>query len=311
MKNKIVLLTIIIMILGFHIVSALEIDSYKITATPETSATATAVDNIIELIIKNDKTTAVAAGSLTFALDAEIEAIRDSYGSIEYTETNLENSKKISFTFTIPINAGESRILTVQTKTHNIVEKEGYFEYLLVVVPPKEIPSFVHILKLNKDVELKSTTAGTVIVPDATITETDEYTIIEWDASLVKDQPIVFLARFSEDVGINYWKWFGIFVILIAIGVAAGVLGSKLHHHRKQRKALKATNILNEREKAVLDIIIKNPNIRQYEVVKQLGYTKSNMSKIMKRLEFRGLIQIKKEGKVRILNVGETLKKQL
>ncbi|MBI5072687.1 winged helix-turn-helix transcriptional regulator [Candidatus Woesearchaeota archaeon] len=311
MKNKIIILTILIILFGFQIVSALEIQAYKITATPETSATATAVDNIIELTIKNDNTIPVATGSLTFALDAEIEAIRDSYGSIEYAETDLEDSKKISFTFTIPINPGESRILTVQTKTHNIVEKEGYFEYLLVVVPPKEIPSFIHILKLNKDVVLKSTTAGTIIVPDATITETDEYTIIEWDASLEKDKPTVFLVRFSEDIGINYWKWFGIIVILIAIGVLGGVTGSRVYHHRKQKKALKATNILNEREKAVLNIIIKNPDIRQYEVVKQLGYTKSNMSKIMKRLEFRGLIQVKKEGKVRILNVGETLKKQL
>ena len=311
MNNKLTLATIILILFGFQIVSALEIDTYKITATPETSATATAVNNIIELTLKNDKTTAVSNGSLSFAVDAEIEAISDSYGTIKYTETKAADSKKVSFTFTIPINPGESRILTIQTKTHNIVEKEGYFEYLLVVVPSKDIPSFVHILKLNKDVELKSTTEGTVIVPDATITETDGYTIIEWDTTLQKDQAAVFLARFAEDVGINYWKWFGMIVILITVGIITGVAGSKLYHHRKQKKALKATKILNEREKAVLDLIIKNPNIRQYEVVKQLGYTKSNMSKIMKRLEFRGLVQVKKEGKVRILNVGETLKKQL
>ncbi len=292
-------------------VSALEIDSYKITATPETSSISSVVNNIVELTIKNDKPIPVVTGALTFALDAEIEDIRDSYGQITYNETNQDENKKVSFLFTIPINPGETRILTVQTKTHNIVEKEGYFEYLLVVVPPKEIPSFVHILKLNKNVELKSTTAGTVIVPDATITETDQYTVIEWDTSLTKNQATVFLARFSEDVGINYWKWFGIIVLFVTGGIILGAAGNKMYLHRNQKRALKATNILNQREKAVLDLIIKNPNIRQYDIVKQLGYTKSNMSKIIKRLEFRGLIEVKKEGKIRILNVGETLKKHL
>ena len=74
---------------------------------------------------------------------------------------------------------------------------------------------------------------------------------------------------------------------------------------------MKATNILNEREKAVLALIIKNPEIKQYEIIKQLGYTKSNMSKIIKRLEFRGLVTVKKEGKIRILTLGEKMKKGL
>ena len=61
----------------------------------------------------------------------------------------------------------------------------------------------------------------------------------------------------------------------------------------------------------MLERIIRNPEIKQYELIKELGYTKSNMSKIIKRLELRGLVEVKKDGKVRILTVGEKIKKEL
>lgn len=316
MKSWGFIITVFVFLLSFHAVSALEIESYKITAEP---VDGNYVKNIIELTILNDKESALSQGTLTFAKDAEIESISDSYGEITYSTVQNTDSQKVSFTFTIPIKSAEKRILSIKTKTQNIIQKEGYFEYLLVIVPPKDIQSFVHILKLDKDAELSAAAQGLeeaeqedfVLVPDAFVTETEQNIVIEWNVALQKDVPTVFLARFHQETGINYWKWFGIGVIILASGALFGVAGNRLYTQYKQNKALNATNILNEREKAVLDIIIKNPEIKQYEVVKQLGYTKSNMSKIIKRLEFRGLIAVKKEGKVRILNIGEQMKKQM
>lgn len=316
MKASMAIIIIFLVILSFHSVSALEIESYKITAEP---VNGNYVENIIELTLSNDKESAVSQGTLTFAKDAEVQSIADSYGQLTYATEQNTDSQKVSFTFTIPIKSGEKRVLTIKTQTYNIIQKQGYFEYLLVIVPPKDIPSFVHILKLDKDAELSAAAQGfeeaeekdVVLVPDAFVTETDQNMVIEWDVSLQKNVPTVFLARFYQETGTNYWKWFGIGVIVLASGALFGVVGNKFYTQYKQNKALNATNILNEREKAVLNLIIKNPEIKQYEVVKQLGYTKSNMSKIMKRLELRGLIAVKKEGKVRILNIGEQMKKQM
>ena len=296
-----------LVILSFQIVSAMEISSYKITATP---VNGNYVENIIELTIKNDKEIPLINGTFTLAKDAEVINIADSYGAVQYTtETDIEN-QKLMFTFTIPVQSNETRVLTLQTKTYNIVLKQGYFEYLLVVVPSKTIPSFVHILKLDKEVQLYSAEKDYIIIPDAIVTETDRNIIIEWDTQLEKQHPGVFLVRFYQETGIDYWKWGSIFFITLCIGVIVGIASSKGYVYYKQQKALKATNILNEREKAVLKCIIKSPEIKQYEVIKLLGYTKSNMSKIVKRLELRNLIEVKKEGKVRILNIGQKLKKQ-
>jgi uncharacterized membrane protein len=299
-----------IILLSFHTVSALEIQSYKITATP---VDGNYVENVVELTVFNNKEEDVSQGSLTLAKDADIIAITDSYGTLEYTNEKETEYQKVTFTFEIPITASETRVVTLQTKTYNIIQKEGYFEYLLVLVPSKEIISFTHLLRLEKGVDLYSTRAGknNVIIPDANITETETNLLIEWQQELQEDVPAVFLVRFSQETGINYWKWFGIIVIVGSAGVGIGILGTKLHAKHRQNKALKATNLLNEREKAVLELIIKNPEIKQYDIIKQLGYTKSNMSKIIKRLELRGLVEVKKDGKVRILKIGEKIRKEL
>ncbi len=311
MTVKTVYFLILIFVFSFQTVSAFEIESYRITATPSTDSVA----NSIELTIYNTKTTALTQGTLHLAKDAEIENIRDSYGTLDYSITDEEEDLKVSFTFSIPIQPDESRIVTLETTTHNVVQKEGYFEYLLVLVPSADIENFIHIVKLDKDVVLYSTAKDKeedyLIVPDATVSETADNVVIQWQSALTQDTPSVFLVRFAQETGINYWKWTAVFLLTLIFGVGLGISAQRIYAYRKQQKALKATNILNEREKAVLELIIKNPEIKQYEIIKQLGYTKSNMSKIIKRLEFRGLVAVKKEGKIRILTLGEKMKKEV
>ncbi len=309
MKRLQYLITILTFFLCFHTVSALEIESYKITAAP---IDGNYVENVIEFTIVNDKETVITEGTITVAVDAEINSISDSYGPVSYTTQKEDETQKLSFTFEIPVEPEAKRVITLQTKTYNIVQKEGYFEYILVIVPSKDIVSFTHILRLEKDVILYSTKDKSyIIAPKANVTETDGNIFIEWRQRVQKEVPAIFLVRFSQETGINYWKWFWIIVIIGSMGVGIGIVGNKLSEKYKQNKALRATNILNEREKAVLNIIIKNPEVRQYEIVKQLGYTKSNMSKIVKRLELRGLVEVKKEGKIRILKMGEKIRKEL
>ncbi len=309
MKIILSVLLVFTFLLSFQIVSGLEIESYKITATPSDSI----VENSIELTIRNTKTTILTQGSLHIAKDAEIESIRDSYGELEYNVTEEENDRKVSFTFSIPVQPHEDRVITLETTTHNVVQKEGYFEYLLVIVPSTTIENFIHIIKLDKDVELYSAAKEEyyLIVPDATVSETAENMVIQWQSTLTKDTPAVFLVRFTQETGINYWKWTAMLLLTLILGAGTGVIAQRTWHHYKQQKALRATNILNEREKAVLALIIKNHEIKQYEIIKQLGYTKSNMSKIIKRLEFRGLVSVKKEGKIRLLSLGEKMKKEV
>jgi uncharacterized membrane protein len=309
MKIKNILILIFTLILSFHMVSALEIESYKITTTPTDDNTAF---NIIELTVYNDKETSLTEGSLNVAKDAQIHEIRDSYGVLKYTTKIKEEKQKLSFTFTTPINAQESRVITIETTTTNIVQRQGYFEYLLVLVPTKEITSFTHILKLKNDASLYSMSEKqSLVIPSASITETEEEIFIEWKTPLAANDPTIFLARFDQDIGTNWWRVFGIIILALLVGILIGISVHKIHIQHKKRKALNAAKILNIREQAVIEYIIKNGSTKQSELVRKLDYTKSNMSKILKRLELRELIMVKKEGKVRIISVGDKIGKNL
>lgn len=292
------------------VVCGAEVLSYKITTEP---ASETTVENLIELTVYNENTELLSSGSLNIARDTEVLSVKDSYGALEYTVYYTDDVQKVSFQFTKPLESTETRILTIETRSSNLIHREGYFEYLLVLIPAKDVPSFVHIFKLPKTAELISTEQGQdyLVVPSATITETDEYLLIEWREALHKDTPNIFLVRFNQPQNIDYWKWFGIVVLAILFGTVLGIIGNTIYRSYREKKALNATKILNEREKAVLQHVIKNPEVKQTELVRQLGYTKSNMSKILKRLEFRGLINVKKEGKIRSVTIGEQFKKNM
>jgi len=310
MGVKRTLILAVVFFLSFHVVSALEIQSYKITATP---VNGNYVENIVELVVYNEKATPLTEGSLNVALDAEIQEIRDSYGNLNYVGEAQNDKQKITFSFTTPIQAGETRTITIETTTYNVEATKGHMQYLLVLVPRQDIALFTHILRLDRDVELYNLADKEkyLIAPDATVTETEEYIFIQWTTSLAKDVPTVFLTRFEQEQPIHWLEFIGIAVLILSCGVIFGIAGNKAYAAYKQKKALKATKILNEREQAVLEHIIKNNQVKQYELVKKLDYTKSNMSKILKRLEFRGLITVKKEGKVRILGLGDTLKNKI
>ena len=242
MKIKLSLLLVLTFLLSFQIVSALEIESYKITATPSGDSVA----NSIELTIHNTKTTALTQGTLHLAKDAEIERIRDSYGTLDYSVTEEEKDTTVSFTFSIPVEPNEDRVVTLETTTHNVVQKEGYFEYLLVIVPSTDIESFIHIVKLDKDVVLYSTAKNNtplkdegedyLIVPDATVSETSDNIVIQWQSSLTKDTPAVFLVRFAQETGINYWKWTAIFLLILLLGIGIGIGVQHVYLYRKQQK---------------------------------------------------------------------------
>jgi uncharacterized membrane protein len=308
MNMKKIIFLIFILTLSFQGVSALEIDSYKITSTP---IDGNHVENIIELTVTNDNTISMTEGTLNFALDTDIISIKDSFGELEYRIKQENDKQKTTFSFTTPIDAGESRVITAQTITYNIVQKEGYFEYLLVIVPAKDIASFTHILKLENNEALYNVRDAYLIVPEAQITETTEILFIEWTTSLETDKPTVFLARFDQEKGTNWWKIVGITVLGMFAGIILGIGANTAWLKHKQQKALNAAKILNVREQAVLEHIIKFAPVKQYDLVKKLGYTKSNMSKILKRLEFRALISVKKEGKIRIISIGDKLNKGL
>ena len=75
-----------------------------------------------------------------------------------------------------------------------------------------------------------------------------------------------------------------------------------------KEKILKTLNILNEKEKNIVEYVLNHEGCLQSDVQKETGYTKSNLTKIIHKLEFRALIKKKNLGKINRLYLGEKIK---
>lgn len=288
------LLLLAAFILSIPIVAALEFESYQITS--EAKDTTTEEDYIITLRNNGDKE--LKSFFITFPLDAQVLSVRDSYGDLAYT-TERDKSLKLSFTFAPSIRPGEKRLLFISIETDGRITWKGdYYEYLLVLTPKQDLLDFELVLKLPSGANLYAPREGfKVLVPEAEFIEGYETPTLSWKRVLKADNPEVFLVRYRA----------GRANTLQTIGVALGALGAigaltliarKALAIRHRKRAIAALKILNEREKRILEEIIKNDGIKQYVLLERLDYTKSSLSKILSKLEARGLVRKKKIGKI-------------
>ncbi len=260
--------------------------------------------------IQNDGNESLVSASISVPPDSKILSVSDTYGSLKY-EVDTTNVSGVSFELSKPINPEESRMIMVDIQTDRIVKNIGdYFEYLLVFTPKYDVSGFEHFLKLPEGAELFSPKGFSVVFPEAETSTTNGITTVIWKEDLQAGGPVVFLARYKK----AYTDWIFIgttAIILIGASVFARIWGlkalKKWNMERKTGQTMKSLNLLNEREKAVAEIIIKNKGIKQSEIMQVLGYRKSSMSKIISRLEARRIIERKKYGKINKLYPGEKL----
>jgi uncharacterized membrane protein len=238
----------------------------------------------------------------------EIISISDSYGELKHT-TSPERGMLIEFFFSIPIKPRENRVIVIKLKSGTLIRtKEGYSEYLFVFTPKTNIPNFEHVLKLPPNTELYSPKESfALVVPSANITYRNEGPVLIWKKDLLANQPAVFLARYRAGYP-KLWSWLSKIALALTGLVFLSFTGYKLHSKYKMMRALASLKILNERERKVLEAIIKKEGLRQYELRADLGYTKASLSKILTKLESRGLIRKKKVGKINKLYIGEKLR---
>jgi uncharacterized membrane protein len=298
--NLNVLFALLLVLSIFGCGHAVEYRSYKIIA--EVAEGIVSEELVITLL--NDGTSELKSGTVSVPQGSEIISVRDSYGELEYT-TSDEKGLRIDFSFNVPVKQGEERLVIINLLTKSLVtQKDGYFEYLLVLTPKSDIPDFEHVLKLPSDAELYSPKESfSLIVPEGDVTEDGTIT---WRVKLYANMPEVFLARYKTESS-TVWQSVIFAVLAIAAVAAFGVAANKVRIARRKKNTIDSLSILNERERRVLEEIVKNEGIKQYELLEKLGYTKASLSKILTRLEARSLVKKKKFGKVNRLYPGEKL----
>jgi uncharacterized membrane protein len=227
-------------------------------------------------------------------------------GCCPYTVEGME-IRTLSFTFAKGIKPGEERTIMIALNAPLVSRKDDYNEYVLLFTPRQDIGGFEHILRLPEDAELFSPREGfPAIVPTAEISRASGVMILTWRASLEADNPVVFLVRYKTPHSpilrnLAYALLSAVFFIVSLF------VGKDLMRRYRRTKTLKSLSILNERERMVMAEIVKNGGIKQSVLMERLGFTKSSLSKILSRLEARGLIRKVKSGKINRLYPGDKI----
>lgn len=132
---------------------------------------------------------------------------------------------------------------------------------------------------------------------------------IEWQTN-TSTQYVVQL-RQTEQRSTWFYLVAAILAVFVLIGVFALLLLFVIRPLREKwrvEQTLKKCKVLQEKEQEIMRHIIMHPGVYQHTLIKELQLLKSNGSKLISKLEQRGLITRKRLGKINALYPGERLR---
>lgn len=94
--------------------------------------------------------------------------------------------------------------------------------------------------------------------------------------------------------------------ILLFLIVGIVVVSFVIFHLSRKKEIERVLPILDKSEREVMKIVIREKkNVSQKRIVKELGYSKAKISRIVKNLEKRGLIKVERRGRNNIISLKE------
>ncbi|TAL57784.1 MAG: MarR family transcriptional regulator, partial [Nanoarchaeota archaeon] len=240
---------------------------------------------------------------LPFPSDASINYIKDTYGNVE----NQKNDSQLIVKFSRPVLAGEQRTIILNAKSRNLVTDKGFFEYVWNVGIGQPV-------KLENVVILPEGSKSIKATPQAIID--NERPSVTWNFNQFSNG--IFLLTY-ENNETNFAPIFAVLGIAVTVCCVAAffIFRKKIPQAKQERaaepiqdkeKLLEKVDLMNVKEKQVLQIIIEKGEANQYELRAKFNLTKSNLSKIVKSLEMKGLVKRERHGKINRLLPGERLK---
>lgn len=280
-KLKYLFILIALFVLIVVPISFSEINSVSITADIQDKTT------YLDYILK------ITENSEAFPTEGEIIYARDTYGEFNYDNQNIN--------LIVPIGEEDSseteRIILIKIKTNDLISnKDEYYEFL-----------YINPIETQTKLTVNLPTSNLITsIPEVKLEKFGESYLVTWN-----EYSDTYLLRYENKS--NNLLWYLIIIIILVILIASiSVIfyfyKNKIKTKKEVEKMLNSINVLNEKEKNVVEIIIKNPGISQYKIMEDYNISKSNLSKIIKKLSLSDIIEKRNIGKINKLFPGKKLK---
>jgi uncharacterized membrane protein len=254
----------------------------------------------------NDYNTTISSAVFTLPLDASSVRVEDSYGPLQFSTHASADTVKLAYSFSLPIKPGESRLVIIEYSTQGVVrQKNSDWEFLMVFNPTSPL-SVEHTLELPSGYTIIEG-SGFVVSPQATIEGSEGTTRVVWKAESKATEPIVFIARFTKTAtDISMWL-VGLAVALLLAGALFLMIVKKSVRVVRKIQQLDTIKVVKDEDRKILEMVIRNPGIKQNEVQDALNWSKASVSKRVTNMIGQGLLVKKKRGKRNYLYLGPKL----
>ncbi len=230
--------------------------------------------------------------SVSFILPKSPKIISVDGGNYEAAET--ERGLEVRLIPSERITPGESATMSIEFEANNLITKGGDSEiFKLNFVASSDIADFSVSVTLPKGGSLVLDNEKPIASPPPQISTNGERIMLKWNQQLKKGDAFSSIALFKRPEKSSY----GFLIVLMPFAA----IGLVLYYRKKTVKIVETS--LEEDEKKIFDYIKERGEITQEEVIKITGFSKSKVSKLVRRLEERKFIEkepYKKTNKLRL-----------
>ncbi|PIU22594.1 MAG: hypothetical protein COT14_00355 [Candidatus Diapherotrites archaeon CG08_land_8_20_14_0_20_30_16] len=217
----------------------------------------------------------------TLKFDSNFTTTLPDFESIIYIKVLPKDINYVLNSSKVVVNANEKGILILKYKGTEFLEGAKTLEktFNFDLLPPTTIT-------LNADKKIFELNPEYTVDENSYVWQTNEKNFL------------VHIALEKEGVDFKYW-----IIILICIIIVLVLILPKIIKNYKREE--KQNLYLDSTQKNILDFVKKKKSITQQEIANSLQIKKSNMSKILNKMERNSLIERKKVGKVNKVVLAE------
>ncbi len=219
---------------------------------------------------------------------------KDNFENLKYELNNSHLKIKVDF------GKYKQRVVVVKCFFSNLIKIKNGERILAVKQPlPQNISNFEIIVNLPKGAILSDVENSSLIFPEPTnILSDGKRIILNWQVDYPRDNFEIFVDYRMLSLQVNY----PIQIVISALIISAGFVVFLIKIYNKKVNRIIAIGLSHE-EKKIYDFIKEKGEIKQKILLKEFDFSKPKLSKLIRTLEEKNLIEKKPRGRTNILKL--------
>ncbi len=196
-----------------------------------------------------------------------------------------QTNNQYEIIFTKTISKGNEFNITVDFQTTGLVDKVGD-KNLFTFTFRQPVDEFTLNVALPPQSAIVDEGGSLLITRPVRIATDGQRILLEWSKQIISgEEYVVFVQYRAADTGASATPF-----IIVAVLVAAAILVLRF---RKMTKHKLIKDVVNEDEKKIVDYVAKNDEVLQEDLKKHLDWSKTKVSKVIRNLEMKNIIEKK------------------